>query len=95
MNAKPLRDIIFVSKDEQVKQSASGLFLPGEDKHVTGTALAVGPGKHSDDGSTVIPLSVVVGDKVMFNKNMAIEATVEGVTLYLLREEQLLCIVSS
>ena len=93
MNAKPLRDFIFVSKDDQVKQSASGLFLPVEDKHVTGTVMAVGPGRPSNDGSSVVPLSVKVGDKVLFNKQHAVDVTVDGSPVFLLREEQLYCVL--
>lgn len=93
MNAKPLRDFIFVSKDDQVKQSASGLFLPVEEKHVSGTIIAVGPGDYSVDGSTLIPPSVKVGEKVLFNKNSAVEVTVDGTPVYLLREDQLFCVL--
>lgn len=92
MNAKPLRDTIFVSKDEQTKQSAGGLFLPTEDKYITGTVLAVGPGKPSNDGSVVMPLSVKVGDKVLFARSSALDLTVEGTAVFMLREEQLFCV---
>jgi chaperonin GroES len=93
MQAKPLQDFVFVSKDDQLKQSASGLFLPGEERHISGTVLAVGPGRPSNDGASVVPVSVKVGDKVLFNKNTAVDVKVEGSDVFLLREEQLYCVL--
>lgn len=87
---QPLRDMIIVSKDEQAKTTASGLYIAHtEEKVVEGTVLSVGSGKVTADG-TVIPLEVKPGDRVVFNKNFATEVTKNGETVLLLREEQIL-----
>lgn len=92
---KPLRDFIMISKDEQAKQTSGGLYVPAtaEDKIATGDVLAVGSGRVGLNGEA-IPLEVKVGDKVAFNRSMATEVKVAGETALLLREDQLLCIVS-
>lgn len=94
MNVQPLRDFVVVVKDEAVKQSAGGLFIPTtvEEKLVTGTVTAVGSGRVALDG-TVVSLEVVVGDKVVFNKYMATELKVDGDVFQLIKEEQLLCVL--
>lgn len=92
MKAKPLRDFVFVSKDDQVKKSSSGLYLAGEEKHTTGTVLAVGDGKYDNNGTVISP-SVKVGDVVMFHKNMAIEVTVDNTAIFILKDEQLFCVL--
>jgi chaperonin GroES len=94
MNIVPLRDFVVVVKDEAVKQTAGGLFVPTtvEEKIVTGTVFAVGSGRVVVDG-TVVPLEVAVGDKVVFNKHMATELKVDGVVVQLLKEEHLLCVL--
>jgi chaperonin GroES len=94
MNVQPLRDFVVVTKDEAVKQSPGGLYVPAtaEEKVVTGNVIAVGSGRVGLNGEA-IPLEVKVGDKVAFNKNMATEVKVGHETALLLREDQLLCIV--
>ena len=93
MNLKPLRDYLLVSKNDMPKQTAGGLFVPDtvDEKNVTGTVLAVGSGRLTSNGITV-PLEVSVGDKVMFNKNYAIELKLDGTTYLLLKEEQVFCL---
>lgn len=92
MQVCPLRDFVLVTKDEPVKQTSSGLYVPSMFEHstTTGVVVAVGSGKLLLDG-TVAPLEVTMGDKVMFNKAYATEVTVEEKTYLLLREEQIFC----
>jgi len=94
MTVQPLRDFVVVSKDEAMTQTASGLFVPQtvEDKIATGTVLAVGSGRLDASGKSV-PLEVSVGDRVAFNRNFLTEVKVDGVSNFLLREDQILCIV--
>lgn len=94
MSIQPIRDFIAVSKQDAASKTASGLFIPtSEDKCVTGVVLAVGSGRVALNG-TAIPLEVKVGDTVKFNKSMAVEVTHEGQTALLLREEQVICVLT-
>lgn len=94
MSVKPLRDFIVVNKDDAPKQTASGLYISHstDEKVVTGEVLDVGSGLIAGDGS-VIPLEVKVGDKVAFNKSMAVEVKNGTSVYFLLREEHVLCAV--
>lgn len=94
MSVKPIRDFLVVLKEEPPKQTASGLFLAPtvEDKVVSGFVTAVGSGFLTKDGSKV-PLEVSVGDRVVFNKNMAVEVKEDDKTFLVLREEHVLCLL--
>ncbi|HVN26418.1 MAG TPA: co-chaperone GroES [Candidatus Paceibacterota bacterium] len=70
MNFKPLSNHLFLEALEQEKKTVSGIVLPDtaeREKPVRGKVIAVGPGKMKDDGS-VQPMSVKVGDMVLFKK---------------------------
>jgi chaperonin GroES len=65
---KPLDDRIIVQPGEAEETTASGLVIPdtAKEKPVTGTVVAVGPGKF-EDGARV-PVDVAVGDTVIYSK---------------------------
>jgi chaperonin GroES len=54
--------------------------------------LAVGPGRF-DDGKRV-PMEVKTGDKILYGKYSGTEVTVEGEQVLILRESDILAIVS-
>ncbi len=96
MSLHPLRDFLVVSvpkvADEKV---GSGLiYKPAtvDSKVVTGTVVAAGSGYLTDSGA-VVPLEVKAGDSVLFNKQMSVEVSHNGETMYLLREEHILSVV--
>ncbi len=94
MNVRPLFDRVLVKRVEEPTQTASGLFLPetAKEKPVQGEVLAIGNGRISDDGS-VTPLTVSVGDKVVFGKYAGTEIKVEGEDRLILREDDILGII--
>ena len=96
MNVLPVRDFVAVTKDdeERDRKTASGLYMPtlSEEKVITGTVVAVGSGRVTMSGA-VVPLDVKVGDKVAFNKNMVTEVKVGNESSFLLREDQILCVI--
>ena len=69
MNIKPLHDRVVVRQVEEQKESTGGILLPGsaQEKENLGEVVAAGPGKAADNGS-IIPMTVKVGDKVMFGQ---------------------------
>ncbi len=93
MSVHPIRDFIVVTKDAGPEKSPGGLFIAHtEEKNVTGTVLAVGSGRVTMNGS-IIPLDVAVNDKVVFNKNMATEVKDGDNLVFVLREDQVLCVL--
>lgn len=96
MTVQPIRDYLVIDKDgeEKDKKSAGGLFIPttAVEKTVTGTVRAVGSGRVTVNGM-IVPLEVVVGDKIVFNVNLATEVKVGNDTIWVLREDQVLAIL--
>ena len=67
---KPLGDRVIVKPLNAEEVTASGIVLPDtvdKEKPEQGEVLAVGPGKRLESGE-IAPMSVKVGDKVVFRK---------------------------
>jgi chaperonin GroES len=94
MTVRPLFDRVLVKRNEEPTRTKSGLFLPdtAKEKPVEGTVLATGSGKVGEDGK-VTPMSVSVGDRVVFGKYSGTEIKVDGEDRLILREEDILGIV--
>ena len=60
MSLKPLNDRVLVKRLESEERTASGLYIPdtAKEKPSKGEVVAVGPGKHADDGK-LVPLQQV------------------------------------
>jgi chaperonin GroES len=95
-NIKPLFDYLLIEPLEKETTTASGIVIPdtAKEKPQEGKVLAVGTGKTGTDGK-VVPLTVKVGDTVMYKKWGGTEVKVEGKELLLVREEDVLAIVQS
>ena len=91
---RPLHDRIIVRRDEEIKESAGGIIIPdvATDTPVQGEVLAVGNGKITETGE-LKDLSVSVGDKVIFVKTAGTEINVDGETLLVLTENDVMGIV--
>ncbi len=88
MNLKPLNDHVFLEPMEEEKKTKSGIMLPDtaeKEKPIKGKVVAAGPGKLDENGKRV-PMSVKVGDKVLFKKYGPDELEVDG-KKYLVGEE--------
>lgn len=95
MNLKPLNDRLVIRRVEHEERSAGGLFLPesAKEKPMEGEVLAVGNGHRQDDG-TFRALDVKVGDRIMFAKYSGDEVKIAGEEYMILREDDILAIVS-
>ncbi len=70
MNFKPLSNHLFIEPVEEENKTKSGIVLPEtaeREKPVKGKVVAVGPGKVNDKGE-LMPMSIKVGDIVLFKK---------------------------
>ncbi|HZT41736.1 MAG TPA: co-chaperone GroES [Chthonomonadaceae bacterium] len=94
MALRPLRDKVVVKPSEEEEKSAGGIFLPdtAKKKPQEGRVVAVGNGRLLEDG-TVKPLSVQVGDTVIYSKYGGTEVTLDGQDYVILDEDQLYAIV--
>ncbi|MEQ9461757.1 MAG: co-chaperone GroES [Phycisphaeraceae bacterium] len=91
---KPIDDRVVVQPEASEEKTASGIFLPesAKEKPVSGTVIAIGPGKLQDDGNRT-PLSVKKGDKVLYGKYAGTEIEIDGVEVKIMRESELLGVV--
>ena len=88
---KPLADRVVVKPIERDKMSKGGIVLPDtvKEKPQEGKVIAVGEGKLSDDGKR-IPMSVKVGDVVIYSKYGGTEIKINDEELMILRESDIL-----
>ncbi|MCO4771247.1 MAG: co-chaperone GroES [Deltaproteobacteria bacterium] len=95
MKVTPLADRVLVKRVESENKTKSGLFIPdsAKEKPAEGLVLAVGSGKSLDDG-TRAELTVKEGDRVLFGKYSGTEIKIEGIEHLILREDDILGIVS-
>ena len=90
------RSKVVVKPSEGEEKTAGGIFLPdtAKKKPQEGKVIAVGNGRVLDDG-TVKPLTVKVGDTVVYSKYGGTEVTVEGDEVVVLDEDQIYAIVEA
>lgn len=93
MAIRPLHDRVVIRRLEEQKTSAGGIVIPdtAKEKPARGEVIAVGTGKVSDAGN-VLPMTVKVGDKVMFGKFSGQEVKVDGEELLIMREDDIMAI---
>jgi len=95
MNIKPLGDRVIVKPINEDITTKAGIVLPEtveKEKAEKGEVIAVGPGRLLDNGQ-VAPMSVKVGDKVMFKKYSPDEIKVDDQELLIISESDILAIL--
>lgn len=92
LNFKPNADRVVVEAAAAEERTASGLYIPdtAKEKPQQGVVVAVGPGKFADQTGNVIPMSVKVGDQVLYSKYGGTEVTVEGKEYLIMRDSDIL-----
>ena len=95
MALKPLHDRVLVRRLESDEKTAGGLIIPdsAKEKPAEGEIIALGEGARKDSGE-LIPMAVSVGDKVLFGKWSGTEVTVDGEELLMMKESDILGILS-
>lgn len=95
LNIRPLYDRVIVRREEREQTSAGGIVLPGaaQEKSSQGEVMAVGEGAYGDDGKRR-PMSVSVGDKIIFGKYSDSDTVRVGDEEYIImREDDIRAIV--
>jgi chaperonin GroES len=94
-NMKPLGSRVVVEPIEENDVTAGGIVLPetAKEKPQKGVVLSVGPGDRDEKGNR-IAMDVAVNDTVLFAKYGGTEIKVDGKKLLILRESDLLAIVT-
>jgi chaperonin GroES len=89
VNIKPLADRVLVEPAAAEEKTASGLYIPdtAKEKPQKGTVIAVGNGKKDE------PLTVKVGDIVLYGKYSGTELSVDGNDYLIMRESDIFAIL--
>lgn len=89
MNIKPLADRVLVEPAAAETTTSSGIIIPdtAKEKPQKGTVVAVGP------GTTENPITVSVGNQVLYGKYAGTELQHEGKDYLIMKESDLLAIV--
>ncbi|HPG34376.1 MAG: co-chaperone GroES [Lentimicrobium sp.] len=89
MNVKPLADRVLIEPAAAEVKTAGGIIIPdtAKEKPQRGTVVAVGPGKKDE------PVTVKVGDVVLYGKYAGTEISVEGKDYLIMRESDIVAII--
>ena len=85
VNFKPLADRVLVEPNVAETTTASGIIIPdtAKEKPQEGTVVAVGNGKADE------PMTVKVGDKVLYGKYAGTELKLDGKDYLIVKENDL------
>lgn len=87
-----MRDRVIVERDEDQLLSPGGYVIKPEttvEKPAQGTVVDVGDGRVIDSGVS-IPISIGVGDRVMFAKYAGVEVEIDNKEYTILREDEVI-----
>jgi chaperonin GroES len=95
MKFRPLHDRVAVEPIEQEEKSSGGVIIPdtAKEKPMQGKVVAVGDGAKGDDGKKV-PLDVKEGDTVLYGKWSGTEINLDGQTVLVMRESDVMGVVA-
>jgi chaperonin GroES len=94
LSIQPLHDRVVVKPASREETSASGIIIPdssSREKPERGTVVAVGGGKYED--GDLLPMTVKVGDTVLFSKYGYDEVKIDGQEYFILSESSILAII--
>lgn len=94
MNIRPLYDRVVVRRTEAETTTTGGIVIPGSasEKPSQGEVIAVGPGQLQDNGQ-LRPLTVKVGDQILFGKYSPTEIKLDGEEVLVIKESDILAII--
>jgi len=89
VNVKPLADRVLVEPALAEQKTAGGIIIPdtAKEKPQKGSVVAVGNGKKDE------PMTVKVGDQVLYGKYAGTEINVDGKDYLIMRESDILAVI--
>jgi len=89
LNIKPLADRVLVEAAVAEQKTAGGIIIPdtAKEKPQKGKIVAIGNGKKDE------PLTVKVGDNILYGKYAGTEITVDGKEYLIMRESDIFAII--
>ena len=95
MQLKPLLDRVVIKRIEEENKTAGGIIIPdtAKEKPSQGVIVSVGPGGRDEAGHE-IPMTLKVGDRVLFGKWSGTEVKIEGEDLVIMKESEVFGILA-
>ena len=89
INITPLADRVLIQQAEAETTTASGIIIPdtAQEKPQKGTVIAVGKGTKDN------PMTVKVGDKILYGKYAGTELKYNGSDYMIMKESDILAII--
>jgi chaperonin GroES len=89
IKVKPLHDRVIVEPAAAEEKTVSGIIIPdtAKEKPQRGTIVAVGAGKKDE------PMTVKVGDQVLYGKYSGTEIQIEGKDYLIMRESDIFAVI--
>lgn len=89
VNVKPLSDRVLVEPAAAEERTAGGIIIPdtAKEKPQKGKVIAIGDGKKDE------PLTVKVGDNVLYGKYSGTEISVDGKDYLIMRESDIYAVI--
>ena len=88
LNIQPLADRVLIEPAAAETKTSSGIIIPDSaKKNLKGIVVAIGP------GTTDNPVTVKVGDNVLYGKYAGTELQHDGLDYMIMRESDILAIV--
>lgn len=93
MAIKPLGDRVLIEILEEELEKVGNLYVPdtAKEKPQQGKIVAVGEGKR--DGKEIIPMTVKVGDKVLYGKYSGTEVKEDSKDYLIVSESDILAVI--
>ncbi len=94
MSIRPLQDRILIRRIESEEAFRGSIVIPdtAKEKPQEGEVVAIGDGKVLDSGQ-LQPMSVKVGDRILFGKYAGTEVTLDDEEYLIMREDEVLGIL--
>lgn len=95
MTIRPLHDRVLVERIEEEERTAGGIIIPdtAKEKPTKGKVVAVGNGARNDAGN-LVALDVQVGDTILFGKWSGTEVKLDGRTLLIMKESDIMAVIA-
>ncbi len=89
VNIKPLADRVVVEPAQAEQKTSGGIIIPdtAKEKPQRGTVVAVGCGKKDE------PMTVKVGDTVLYGKYSGTEINIDGADYLIMKESDIYAII--
>ena len=94
MKVTPLYDRVLLKRAEEQEVKQGGIIIPDTAKEKPLEAEVIAVGKGRIESGEIVPLEVKAGDRVLIGKFSGTEVTIDSEELVIVREEEILAIIS-